>query len=373
MKLFFNLFYATAAAWSLNNYLLPPGDWNCQMTPYRPLLAEFLDQSAPADVAAVILAIAGVAAQLSTQIARVRIESHGQAATSVNSDGDTQKPLDLYADNAFTDALAHAPVRWLVSEERPDATLLDPSGTLAVAIDPLDGSSNIDVNVSVGTIFSVLPALADADATFLRSGRNQLAAGYVVFGPHTSLVITLGAGVAMFVLDPDSRQFCLLERDIKVPPAAADFAINASNYRFWPLPIRTYVNDCISGEEGPRGKNFNMRWIASLVAETHRILLRGGVFLYPEDSRKGYERGRLRHLYECAPIAFLMEQAGGGATDGRDQLLDRVPDSLHDRTPFVFGSATKVARVAAYFDLPETSTAPLFRTRGLFDVGGIGR
>lgn len=343
------------------------------MTPERLGLAAFLERKAPADVAAVVMALAGVATHLATHIARSRLEMTSHQTASVNSDGDAQKPLDLYADIAFADALRAAPVRWLVSEERADTVALDPDGTLAVAIDPLDGSSNIDVNVSIGTIFSILPAFEDPAATFLRSGRHQLAAGYIVFGPHTSLVIAFESGVAMFVLDPDSGDFRLLEDNLKVPANAADFAINASNYRYWPVPIRTYVDDCISGVDGPRGKNFNMRWIASLVAEAHRILLRGGVFLYPEDSRKGYEHGRLRQLYECAPIAFVMEHAGGSATDGREPLLDRVPDTIHARTPFVFGSVEKVSRVASYFDLPESSRAPLFRQRGLFDVEGVRR
>ena len=270
------------------------------------------------------------------------------------------------ADRAFAEALAAAPVRWYASEERDAVEELSPAGSLAVALDPLDGSSNIDVNVSIGTIFSVYPALDDGEASFLRPGREQIAAGYVIYGPQTALLLTIGAGVAHFILDVRAGAFVLVTPARTIPEQATEFAINASNYRHWPKPIRAYIDDCIAGDQGPRGKNFNMRWVASLVAETHRILMRGGIFLYPADDRSGYERGRLRLVYECAPIALLVERAGGKATDSYDAVLDQVPDSLHARTPFVFGSADKVARVAAYFDLSPSEISPLFGQRGLF-------
>jgi fructose-1,6-bisphosphatase I len=182
------------------------------------------------------------------------------------------------------------------------------------------------------------------------------------------MLVTLGGDVLHFVLDREDRVFRRIDAHLRIAEQATEFAINASNYRHWSRPIRAYIDDCLAGDQGPRGKNFNMRWVASLVAETHRIVMRGGVFLYPGDMREGYERGRLRLVYECAPIAMLVEQAGGRATDGCDRILDQTPEDLHARTPFVFGSADKVARVAAYHDLPENEISPLFGRRGLFSA-----
>jgi fructose-1,6-bisphosphatase I len=218
-----------------------------------------------------------------------------------------------------------------------------------MAIDPLDGSSNIDTNVSVGTIFSLYPAAPSPEASFLRPVSAQIGAGYVIYGPQVALVCSFGAGAQRYVLDPVAGAFVLADPAVSLPVEAAEFAINASNYRHWPVPVRAFVDECLAGTEGPRGKNFNMRWIASLVAEAHRIFVRGGVFLYPADQRKGYEAGRLRLLYECAPIAFLAVQAGGGATDGQREILGLTPTALHQRVPFVFGSHAMVDRVAAHF------------------------
>ena len=332
-------------------------------------LGEYLAQApaCPAELRGTIGAIAWVTAELSR-----RIRGGGGpggvlgAKLGANADGDRQTALDVAADVALATALAKTGVRWFASEERDGIEELDPKGRLAVAVDPLDGSSNIDVNVSIGTIFSVYRAEEGAEASFLRRGREQIAAGYVIYGPQTAMVLTMGRGTQMFLLDPDGGGFVRTGPDLKVPVTASEFAINASNYRHWTAPVRSFIDDCLSGEEGPRGRNFNMRWIASLVAEAHRILMRGGVFLYPEDGRKGYGRGRLRHVYECAPIAMLIEQAGGRATDGRTPILDQVPEALHGRIPFVFGSAELVDRVGAYHDLPERDVAPLFGQRGLF-------
>ncbi|WP_299358866.1 class 1 fructose-bisphosphatase [uncultured Paracoccus sp.] len=321
---------------------------------------------ASADLRQVIATLCMVGRDLSRRIARGPLGGDLAGAVGSNSGGDTQKELDLIADEEFAAALQDGPVRWYASEEREDVCELNPRGTLALAIDPLDGSSNIDVNVSIGTIFSVMPALDDSQASFLRAGTDQLAAGYIIFGPQTALVVSIGHGTMMYVLDPQTRRFEPVHPPMTIPQNASEFAINASNYRHWDKPVRAYIDDCIAGDTGPREKNFNMRWIASLVAETHRIITRGGIFLYPRDSRKGYERGRLRHVYECAPIAMLVEQAGGVATDGSDRILDRVPQSLHERTPFVFGTADKVHRVAAYYDLPGEEVGALFGNRGLF-------
>lgn len=304
-------------------------------------------------------------AELARIIARNGIEHDLAAGVGTNAGGDGQKALDVLADDAFRATLAGSAVSHYASEEQDEVLTLGP-GSLALAIDPLDGSSNIDVNVSIGTIFSIFPAAETPEASFLRPGTEQIAAGYIIFGPQCALVATFGHGVHHWVLDPDSRRFCRVEDVAPLPAETSEFAINASNYRHWPDPIRAFIDDMVAGAEGPRGRNFNMRWIASLVAETHRILMRGGVFLYPGDARKGYERGRLRHVYECAPIAFIIEQAGGGATDGCEPILHALPERLHARTPFVFGTASKIARVASYHDLPSTETSALFSHRGLF-------
>lgn len=326
------------------------------------------DASVPSGLRPAVSAIAGVARTLSETIARNGLSQDLGRSFGLNSDGDRQKALDVIADEAFRDALAEAGLRHYASEELAEPIELAGSGEIAVAIDPLDGSSNIDVNVSIGTIFGFYPAERTPERSFLRPGRDQIGAGYVIYGPQTAMVLTFGCGTLKFVLDRDLGAFRLVEDGIQVPRTATEYAINASNYRHWQAPIRSYIDDCLAGAEGPRAKDFNMRWIASLVAETHRVMTRGGIFLYPADARPGYERGRLRQVYECAPIAMLMEQAGGKATDGQARILDRSAASLHERTPFVFGSAEKVDRVAAYHEDSETTTSALFGERGLFRV-----
>ncbi|MFB2533319.1 class 1 fructose-bisphosphatase [Paracoccus sp. p4-l81] len=330
---------------------------------------QIIDRSSLADdpaLADVLARVAGAAAELARVIAGSGLGNDLAATVDASDHGDAQKALDVIADDLFRNALAGSAVRYFASEEQADVVELNADGNLGLAIDPLDGSSNIDANVSIGTIFSIMPAAGDGDATFLRPAGDQVAAGYVIYGPQCVLVATTGAGVRRWILDPDSRTFVAVGALPPIPATTSEYAINASNHRHWPAPIRAFVDDLVKGAEGPRGQNFNMRWIASLVAETHRILTRGGVFLYPGDSRKGYERGRLRHIYECAPIAMLVEQAGGQATDGCDRILGNTPDRLHARTPFVFGSAEKVARVAAYHDLPTAETSGLFGNRSLF-------
>jgi fructose-1,6-bisphosphatase I len=244
---------------------------------------------------------------------------------------------------------------------------------LAVAIDPLDGSSNIDVNAPIGTIFSILPmppeALAEPALAFCQKGRAQVAAGFFVYGPQTSLVITFGSGTLLFVLDREADAFILVEPAIAIPHDNAEYAINASNYRHWHEPVRAYIDDCVKGVEGPRGRNFNMRWIASMVADSYRIFMRGGIFLYPADGRDGYDQGRLRLLYEANPVAFLAEQAGGAATDGIDPILDRTPHTPHQRVPFIMGSIDKVERVRTY----HLETAPPWQTAPLFGRHSVSR
>lgn len=320
----------------------------------------------PAELMPVILALCTVSQKLSQTIAEGEMVGDLGASVGTNLGGDGQKALDLIADDAYAEALKTTNVRWYASEEQDDVVELNADGNLALAIDPLDGSSNIDVNISIGTIFSIFPAKADANASFLRPVREQIAAGYFIYGPQTGLVMTFGNGTMRFLMDVRTREFFCVETKMTLPVDSPEYAINASNYRHWPKPIRAFIDDCVDGAEGPQGHNFNMRWVASLVAETHRILSRGGIFLYPVDSREGYERGRLRMIYECAPIAFIIEQAGGSATDCIEPIMGQSATSLHGRTPFVFGSTSKVEKVTIYNDLPENETAALFGRRGLF-------
>ncbi|HEY0212645.1 MAG TPA: class 1 fructose-bisphosphatase [Paenirhodobacter sp.] len=303
------------------------------------------------ELADVMQRLTDTAASLQHVIARNGIDSDLAAAQGVNAGGDGQKALDVIADDAFKDALRDSAVLYYASEEDDDYITFE-NGTLALAIDPLDGSSNIDVNVTIGTIFSVFPAAATPEASFLRKGREQIAGGFIIFGPQLALICSFGQGVLKWVFDPDTGRFERLADLGTIPAGKAEFAINASNARHWPAPVKAYIDDLLAGETGPRGKNYNARWVASLVAETYRILHRGGVFLYPGDSRPGYARGRLRHLYECAPIALLIEQASGGATDGVNPILDAVPAKLHERTPLVFGPAAEVRRIALYYSDP---------------------
>ena len=288
-----------------------------------------------------------------------------------NTDGDAQKELDVRSHDILIDALRVAPVLYVGSEEAEEPVSVNANGTLVVATDPLDGSSNIDTNVSIGTIFSILPVQPESDGRpltdLLQPGANQLAAGLIVYGPQTSLVLTVGEGTDIFTLDRKTSRFIRTIEKVLIPANKREYAINASNYRFWDEPVRAYIDDCIAGTDGPRASDFNMRWIASLVAEVYRILARGGVFLYPRDSRKGYQNGRLRLVYEANPVAFLIEQAGGMATDAENRILDITPSDLHQRVPLIFGASEKIERVRRYHNEPHNMAdrSPLFGYRGL--------
>ncbi|MQX37282.1 class 1 fructose-bisphosphatase [Roseospira navarrensis] len=279
-----------------------------------------------------------------------------------------QTVLEDGANTILREVAESAPVAHYASEDHGDVIVLDSDGPLALAVDPLDGASHLDANVVTGTIFSLYPKAADPVASFVRSGRDLLVAGYAMYGPRTVLVLTLGHGAAKFTLDPATDRFLLTQPTMKTPEDADKFAINAANYRHWEPPVRAYIDDCIEGRDGPRDKDFRMRWASSLVAEAHRILTLGGVFLYPRDSRPGRQKGTLRRVFDAVPIAMIAEQCGAAATDGARPILDAVPEGLHDRAPLVFGSRMKVERVQRYHQDPDfaTDAAPLFGVRGLF-------
>ncbi len=333
--------------------------------------AEELDSSL-GGAAQVLRAVAAASIEMSDLISLGRLYGQlGASRASTNTDGDVQKELDVLANDIFVSAFKRAPVAAVVSEELSEPLVLDPAGTLAVAMDPLDGSSNIDANVSIGTIFSILPAPANrsnTEAHFLQPGRTQIAAGFVIYGPQTSLVFALGSSqTQIFTLDRRDGRFYQAVSAPLITRDCAEYAINASNYRHWDAPVRAFIDDCMQGIEGPLKRNHNMRWTGSLVADAYRILLRGGIFLYPGDQRAGYKDGRLRLLYEANPVAFIVERAGGLATDCVRPILDIIPSAIHARVPLVFGSPATVELVARYHSDPQFSAehAPLFGKRGL--------
>ncbi|MBI5861619.1 MAG: class 1 fructose-bisphosphatase [Rhodocyclales bacterium] len=276
-------------------------------------------------------------------------------AGSDNVQGEAQKKLDVISNEILLEANewgGHLAAMASEEMELPHAIPNRyPKGEYLLLFDPLDGSSNIDVNVSVGTIFSVLQCpegiTPDAQA-FLQAGRRQVCAGYAVYGPTTLLVLTLGDGVNIFTLDRELGSFVLTQADVKIPADTREFAINASNARYWEPPVKRYIDELLAGKDGPRGVDFNMRWVASMVADVHRILCRGGIFLYPLDSKTRAQGGKLRLMYEANPMAFIIEQAGGGATTGRTRILDIQPEKLHQRVPVILGSRNEVERVTAY-------------------------
>jgi fructose-1,6-bisphosphatase I len=294
-------------------------------------------------------------------------EAFAATRGSQNADGDVQRELDFVADDIFLSAAARAGADYYASEEREHPVVLDNSSGVAVAIDPLDGSSGIEANISIGTIFSLLPTAVDARHTFLQPGNHQLASGFFIYGPQLALAVTLGDGARIFVYSQRTGTFVQAYKAVVIVPETREFAINASNYRHWELAVRLYVDDCLKGTDGPCAKDYNMRWIASLVADTYRILVRGGAFLYPGDARRGYRNGRLRLLYEANPIAMLVEAAGGAASDGMRRILDIPPTDLHQRTPLIFGSAREVDTIARYHADPSAigTRDPLFGNRGL--------
>ena len=277
------------------------------------------------------------------------------SAHSENIQGEVQKKLDIIANEVLIEANEWGGHLAAMASEEMDSIYVVPNrypqGEYLLLFDPLDGSSNIDVNVSIGTIFSVLkkPETTDkvTEADFLQPGHAQVAAGYCVYGPQTTLVLTVGDGVAMFTLDREQGSFVLTQENVHIPEDTREFAINMSNMRHWDTPVSDYIAECLAGSTGPRGKDFNMRWVASMVADVHRILTRGGVFMYPWDKREPDKPGKLRLMYEANPMGWLVEQAGGMATDGKQRILDIQPTQLHQRVSVFLGSKHEVARVTA--------------------------
>lgn len=329
---------------------------------------------------ALLIDVARACKALSKAVAQGALGGTAGKADSVNVQGETQVKLDVISDEIFRKRTEFGgSVCAVASEEMEDPCPVPPphpKGPYLLVYDPLDGSSNIDVNVSVGSVFSVLrapdPTREVTEEDFLQPGTAQVAAGYAIYGPATMLVLTVRQGVMGFTLDPLLGDFVLTHEHMRVPEECTEFAINASNGRWWEAPVKAYVEECIVGADGPRGRDFNMRWVASMVADVHRILMRGGVYLYPFDTKVPGRAGRLRLLYEANPVALLMEQAGGACSTGRGRMLDVQPTELHQRIPLIFGCAAEIAHIEAMHRGHDASggvpvfETPLFNTRGLF-------
>jgi fructose-1,6-bisphosphatase I / sedoheptulose-1,7-bisphosphatase len=342
------------------------------------LIQQLTDIEGASDLGALLVDVAAAVKAISAMIAKGALGGVLGELGTKNVRGETQQKLDVLANEVMIRSCEWGGLLAGMASEELDEPYAIPGeyarGRLLLVFDPLDGSSNTDVNVSVGTIFSVLrhvnpesPAVAD----YLQPGRQQVAAGYAIYGPATMLVITVGKGTHGFTLDREIGNFILTHPSLQVPADTSEFAINTSNARFWEPPVHRYVTECQAGRTGDRGRDFNMRWIASMVAEVHRILIRGGVFMYPRDTADRSKPGRLRLLYEANPISLLVEQAGGRATTGVQRLLDVPPVALHQRIPLILGSRNEVERIERYHaehasgrDRPYSS--PLFNERSMF-------
>lgn len=359
---------------ALTYMLMPPS--------HRLTLTQFLIEErrrfpeAKGHLNALILDIALAAKSISRTFALGMLDERHGTPEMPCPPSDVQKRMDVLTNDIFLQTNEWGGHLAAMGSEEMDEIYQIPEnysrGQYLLVFDPLDGSSNIDVNVTVGSIFSILrtpsPSASLAkESDFLQQGVRQVAAGYVLYGPCTMLVLSVGNGVSAFTLDPALGEFMLTQRQLRVPPKTTEFAINTSNSRFWEGPIKRYVDECLLGRAGPRDKDFNMRWVASMVADAHRILLRGGIYMYPRDMKEPGRAGRLRLLYEANPIGFLIEQAGGRASTGREPVLQIQPESLHQRIGFVFGSREEVERIERYHAEPDTNdSAPLFTERGLF-------
>ena len=267
---------------------------------------------------------------------------------TTNSDGDETKNLDLKADSIIRQNLSSADIKWYASEEEKDFVFLNKNGSFSICVDPLDGSSNIETNAPIGTVFGIFKSKKTPNETILQSGDNLLASGFFIYGPRVKLIFSVGNGTSIFQLS-QTDEFVLMQEAIKIPENTNELSINFSNYAFWPSYIKSYVEECISLYKFNNQSNYNMRWIGSLVADCYRILIRGGIFLYPQDTRKGYERGRLRLVYEANPVAFLIEQSGAFAIDGQKRVLSLKPKSIHERVPFIFGSKNEKNKLLEFY------------------------
>jgi fructose-1,6-bisphosphatase I/sedoheptulose-1,7-bisphosphatase/fructose-1,6-bisphosphatase I len=349
------------------------------LNPGYTTVSKFLIQNVPEgphgrELAALLVDVAAVIKAISAAVGKGPLTGMSGLAGSENTQGESQKKLDVVSDELFVRGIEWSGlVGALASEEMEDVHFVEGHGRLALVFDPLDGSSNIDVNVAVGSIFSVLalPEGATNAAAVLQPGVKQLAAGYAIYGPSTQLVVTVGSGTHGFTLDREIGNFVLTHPDIRIPEETSEYSINASNRRFWEPPVARYIDECKAGKDGPRGRDFNTRWVASLVADVHRVLMRGGIYLYPRDQKEANRQGRLRLMYEANPIAMLIEQAGGAASTGRGRILETTPERLHQRVPVIVGSRAEVARVEQYhaeYDRGEDKpySSPLFGERSLF-------
>ena len=303
-----------------------------------------LKNSKEEEISSIIKSLANAAIRISTTIRSIIPQkSILNYNTKLNSDGDIQKPLDIISDEILISCLEKSPAAGYASEEQEGYIDFKNNNNFIVFADPLDGSSNIDVNVTIGTIFSIMSKNnLPLEKAFVQNGSHQKSSGFFVYGPQTTLFITLGIGTTLFALDEKQDKFILIKDNINIPETTNEFSINASYRRFWDSATLQYINECQNGESGSRNKNFGMRWVGSLVADASRIFNRGGIFLYPSDMREKYKNGRLRLTYEANPIAFLVEQANGEATDGHQNILNLEVNDLHQRTPLIFGSKEEV-------------------------------
>ncbi len=349
----------------------------------RTTLSKFLiehlqDQDDGGQLASLLVDVAAAVKTIAALTGRGALGGHHGDAGSDNVHGEAQTKLDVLADTIMIEHCNwNGLVAGMASEENEQAISVEtdgPVGRYLLVFDPLDGSSNVAMNVSVGTIFSVLrhtTSDAPVAADFLQPGVRQVAAGYAIYGPATMLVLTVGKGTHGFTLDREVGNFVLTHPSIAIPEETSEFAINTSNERFWEPPVQRYVTECKAGATGVRERDFNMRWIASMVADVHRILMRGGVFLYPRDFRDPTRPGRLRLMYEANPIAFVVEQAGGAASTGRMRLMEVLPDDMHQRIPVILGSRAEIERIERYHGEYEQGTdkpyrSPLFKERSLY-------
>lgn len=311
-------------------------------------LAHYLkEQKTDSAVSDVITTITEVGKTISQLLRKGALADILGEAGNQNVQGEDQKKLDVLANDLLLDALAqNKHCAGVASEELDDATPANADGSLLVLFDPLDGSSNIDINMAVGTIFSILPyqcqGQTSQNSDFLQAGNAQLAAGYLLYGTSTMLALTVADNVVMFSLDPDSNDYVLVEDNVQIDADTSEYAINSSNYRYWRAPMQQYIDELIAGDTGVRGRDFNMRWVAAMVGDVHRILCRGGLFTYPFDTKYAHKAGKLRLMYEANPMSLLIERAGGSATDATNRILDIAPTDIHQRVPVVLGSKNEV-------------------------------